>query len=324
MTLIKSMTPGNEVIGFYLAKELQVRQTNGTPAKDYFDITLCDASSEINAKFWDPSPDDKELIFSLDIVKVQGVVQLYQEKPQLKVTRMRKATSEDGYVLTDFIRSAPVQAVDLLHTIKTTAASIQDTSIRAIVEFCIAKVGDKLMHYPAGKSMHHAFYAGLAYHICRMIDLGESICRQRPFLNPDYLKAGIILHDIAKTEEMDAQLGVVSDYSLSGKLLGHIAIACNWVNEAVFRLELSPADERIIALQHIILSHHNKGEWGSPVQPQLAEAVALHYIDQLDAKLQAVEDAIDMTSDHELWTKPIRVIENKPVFRLDQALKSNS
>lgn len=311
------MAVGDEIVGFYLVKELQVKQTNATPnnpSKDYFDLVLCDTSSEIPAKMWEVSPTDKETFFPLDIVKIKTTVTTFKDKPQLKITKMRKATEEDGYSLTDFIRSAPVQAVDLLHVIKTTAASIGNATIRSIVEYAIAKVGDKLMHYPAAKTHHHAFYSGLAYHICRMLELGDFICRQRPFLNADLLIAGIILHDIAKTEEMEAELGIVSDYSLRGKLLGHIAIGSLWVQEAAMQLGLPLDHENILALQHIILSHHNLGEWGSPVQPQLPEAIALHYIDQLDAKLQATEDAIDMAPVHESWTPKIRTLENQAIY----------
>jgi 3'-5' exoribonuclease len=90
----------------------------------------------------------------------------------------------------------------------------------------------------------------------------------------------------------------------------------SWITEAAIHLEIETNSEKVIALQHMILSHHNKGEWGSPVQPQLPEAVALHYIDTLDAKLQAVEDALDSLSPAEEWTLPIRAIENKAVYRL--------
>ncbi|MDF2961341.1 MAG: metal dependent phosphohydrolase, partial [Paenibacillus sp.] len=147
-------------------------------------------------------------------------------------------------------------------------------------------------------------------------EIGDFICKQRPFLNADLLKAGIILHDIAKPEEMVAQLGIVSDYSNQGKLLGHIAMASNWITEAAIKCGIDLQSERVLALQHLVLAHHNLGEWGSPVQPQTAEAVALHHIDALDAKLQMVEDALDVLPDTESWTPVIRGLENKPVYRM--------
>lgn len=316
MTLIKQLQQDDDFVGFYILKELSVKLTNNTPPKDYFDIVLGDASGQISAKYWDVSATDKETFFPLDLVKVQGVVQLYREKLQVKITRLRKATAADGVAITDFVRSAPLQSVDLVYTIKQAMESISDPEIKTIVAYCVKKVDDKLMHVPAAKTHHHAYFAGLAYHIVRMLELGEFVCKQRPFLNADMVKAGIILHDIAKPEEMISQLGIVADYSVQGKLVGHIAMASNWITEAAIRSEIDLDSPKVLGLQHLVLSHHNLGEWGSPVQPQTAEAVALHHIDAIDAKLQMVEDALDTTAATEEWTPMIRGLENKAIYRL--------
>ncbi|MHA0856666.1 3'-5' exoribonuclease YhaM family protein [Paenibacillus sp. CMAA1364] len=316
MTLINTLTNQEEFTGYYLLKELEVKQTNGTPPKDYFDITLGDASGQLSAKYWDVKPMEKETLFAMDMVKIQGVAHVYRERLQVKINKIRKVTEDDHVSITDFIRSAPVLPVDLMYAIKQSIESITDTKMRTIVEYCVDKVGDKLMHYPAAKMHHHAFYAGLTYHIVRMLELGEFICKQRPFLNADLIKAGIILHDIAKTEEMTAELGIVKEYSVQGKLLGHISMASNWITEAAIRSDIDLQSELIICLQHMVLSHHNLGEWGSPVQPQMAEAVALHFIDAMDAKLQMVEDALDTTPQTEEWTPFIRGLENKAIYRM--------
>lgn len=316
MTLIKELTTNDEFVGFYLLKELELKQTNTSPAKDYFDLVLCDASGQLPAKYWDVKETEKDDFSPMTLVKVQGIVQLYREKPQVKITRIRNVSNEDGVSLTDFIRAAPIESAELLEVIYRVIESIWDPVIRDIVSFCVDKVSEKLAHYPAAKMHHHAYFAGLAYHIVRMLEIGEFLCKQRPFLNADMIKAGIILHDIAKPEEMIAQLGVVTDYSTQGKLIGHIAMAAGWITEAALRLELPLDSEQVIGLQHLILSHHNLGEWGSPVQPQTAEAVALHYIDALDAKLQMAEDALSANSDKELWTQPVRGLENKALYRM--------
>lgn len=316
MTLIKELTTNDEFVGFYLLKELELKQTNTSPAKDYFDLVLCDASGQLPAKYWDVKETEKDDFTPMTLVKVQGIVQLYREKPQVKITRIRNVSNEDGVSLTDFIRAAPIESAELLEVIYRVIESISDPVIRDIVSFCVDKVSEKLAHYPAAKMHHHAYFAGLAYHIVRMLEIGEFLCKQRAFLKEDMIKAGIILHDIAKPEEMIAQLGVVTDYSTQGKLIGHIAMAAGWITEAALRLELPLDSEQVIGLQHLILSHHNLGEWGSPVQPQTAEAVALHYIDALDAKLQMAEDALSATSDKELWTQPVRGLENKALYRM--------
>ncbi|AKG33800.1 3'-5' exoribonuclease YhaM family protein [Paenibacillus durus] len=316
MKQINQLAPQDEFIGFYLIRELTVKQTNGNPPKDYFDIVLSDSSGQLTAKYWDVSTADKETFFPMGLVKVQGNAHLYREKLQIKISKMRLATEKDGVSLTDFIRSAPIRPVDLIYTIKQAMGSISDPEIRTIVAYCVGKVEEKLMHYPAAKTHHHAYFAGLAYHMARMLEIGDFLCKQRPFLNPDLLKAGIILHDIAKPEEMIAELGIVSDYSVQGKLLGHIAMASSWITEAAIRSNIDLSSPKVLGLQHLVLSHHNLGEWGSPVQPQTAEAVALHHIDAMDAKLQMVEDALDTTPESEEWTPFIRGLENKAVYRM--------
>ncbi|OBR63964.1 phosphohydrolase [Paenibacillus oryzae] len=316
MTLIKDLSTNDEFVGFYLLKELELKQTNTSPAKDYFDLVLCDSSGQLPAKYWDVKETERDNFSPMTLIKVQGVVQLYREKPQLKIIRIRNIREEDGVSLTDFIRAAPMGSTELLEVIDRVIESISDPVIRDIVSFCVDKVREKLAHYPAAKMHHHAYFAGLAYHVVRMLEIGEFLCKQRPFLNADMIKAGIILHDIAKPEEMIAQLGVVTDYSTQGKLIGHIAMAASWITEAALRLELPLDSQQVIGLQHLILSHHNLGEWGSPVQPQTAEAVALHHIDALDAKLQMAEDALSATSDKELWTQPIRGLENKALYKM--------
>ncbi|WP_058302037.1 3'-5' exoribonuclease YhaM family protein [Gorillibacterium timonense] len=316
MTLIKDLSANDEFVGYYLLKELELKQTNTSPAKDYFDLVLCDASGQLPAKYWDVKETERDNFSPMTLVKVQGIVQLYREKPQVKITRIRNIRDEDGVSLTDFIRAAPMGSTELLVIINKVIESISDLVIRDLVSFCVDKVREKLAHYPAAKMHHHAYFAGLAYHIVRMLEIGEFLCKQRPFLNVDMIKAGIILHDIAKPEEMIAQLGVVTDYSTQGKLIGHIAMAASWITEAALRLELPLHSQQVIGLQHLILSHHNLGEWGSPVQPQTAEAVALHHIDALDAKLQMAEDALSATSDKELWTQPVRGLENKALYRM--------
>lgn len=316
MTLIRQLTNQDDFIGFYLLKEVEVKQTNSTPPKDYLDIVLCDATGELPAKLWDASATDKETFFPMGLVKVQGIVQTYRDRLQIKIAKIRPAREEDGVKLTDFIRSAPISPVDLIHTIRQVIAGIADEEIRAIVNFCVGKVEDKLDQAPAAKTHHHAYFGGLAYHMVRMLEIADFLCRQRPFLNGDLLKAGIILHDIAKPEEMVAQLGIVSEYSLQGKLVGHISMASNWITEAAVRLGMNLDSPKVMGLQHLVLSHHNLGEWGSPVQPQMAEAVALHYIDAMDAKLQMVEDALATTPESDDWTPMIRGLENKAIYKL--------
>lgn len=315
MTVIKQLVDKEDFTGYYLLKECELKQTNATPPKDYFDIVLSDKSGTISAKWWDISAADKETFAPMMLVKLKGITHIYRDKLQVKVQRVRKVTPEDGVSITDFVRTAPITSDNLVATIRNVTKEISNEQIQAMVTYCLDKVADKLAHYPAAKTHHHAYFGGLAYHTVRMLEIGRFVCHQRPFLNPDLIYAGIILHDIAKTAEMTAELGVVSEYSVQGKLIGHIALAANWITEAAIKLNIDVDSEVVVVLSHIVLAHHGLLEWGSPVQPQIAEAIALHLIDSLDAKLQMVEDALEATPERDQWTAMVRGLDNKAIYR---------
>jgi 3'-5' exoribonuclease len=235
-SLIRNLRDGDELVGFYLIKEIEAKQTGSSIPKDYLDLVLADSSGAISAKYWDASKTDIETFFPMCLVKVQGMVQVYRDKLQVKVIRIRKTAEQDGVKITDFIRSAPITADELLPIIRKSIDSLINEEIRAIGTYCFEKVEDKMHSSPAAKYHHHAYYGGLAYHIVRMLEVGEFICMQRPFLNSDLIKAGIILHDIAKPVEMISEYGMVLDYSNQGKLIGHISMASNWLTEAAIKL----------------------------------------------------------------------------------------
>ncbi|ANE45359.1 phosphohydrolase [Paenibacillus swuensis] len=316
MTLIKNLKLDYEFAGYYLLKELETKHTtNSTLQKKYFDLVLSDSSGQISAKYWDVNPDETDMFKVMTLVKVKGVVINFRDRLQVKINNIQNVNSKDNVKITDYIRSAPIEASELINKINLHICQIKDKEIRTIVEFCVKKAKKKLEHYPAAKIHHHSYFAGLAYHIVRMLEIGDFLCNQRPFLNKDFLIAGIILHDIAKTEEYEASIGVVTDYSTKGKLIGHIVIATNWILEATILNKLEVNSEKVMLLQHLVLSHHNIAEWGSPVQPQLAEAVALHLIDSMDAKLQMAEDAINTIPLDEKWTSSIKGLDNNAMFR---------
>ncbi|MFB9330058.1 3'-5' exoribonuclease YhaM family protein [Paenibacillus aurantiacus] len=312
---INSLTSGQGIEAVYLLKTATPKLTNATPAKEYLDIVLSDKTGEIEAKLWDVTAVQKEIFKAPMLVRIAGNVHTYNDKLQLRINRIAETDLLDGSNMIEFVRSAPEDPDHLVTVIKQTAGMIGHNDIRRIVLDCIERAGRRLETYPAAKAMHHAYNGGLAYHTKRMLELGEYLITQRPFLNADLLRAGIILHDIAKTEEMTAELGVVQEYSTRGKLIGHISLASNWIVDAASRLGIELDSEPVMLLQHMVLSHHNLGEWGSPVQPQTPESVALHLIDQLDAKLQAAEDALSALSEGEEWTPAVPSLERKALYR---------
>lgn len=311
---IKDFQIGETIIGYYLLKRIELKRT--TANKEYFDITLSDKTGEITAKLWEVTNEHKEQLTSPMIVRVQGTVQTFKDKLDFKISNIRPVTKEKEdrrFTVENLIQTAPIKSDKLLNIIQEKIFSIRNSTIREVTQYCFNKTKDKLSYYPAAKSVHHSFYSGLAYHIVRMIELAEFLCKQRPFLNHDLLIAGIILHDLGKTLELTAKIGEETSYSNEGKLLGHISIVYGWTVE--YASKNDDTSEGLLLLQHLILSHHDKGEWGSPVKPQIAEAVALHYIDNIDAKLQSVEDALRSAACEETWTQPIKAIDNYSIYK---------
>ena len=177
-------------------------------------------------------------------------------------------------------------------------AQFEDIGLKKIVMYFLEKYKEKLLYYPAAKQNHHAIFGGLLYHIKRMLNVGQKISEVYPHINKELLYSGIILHDIEKINEMDATLnGIVTDYTREGKLLGHISTGI--VELGKIELDEDITNEKILLLQHMILSHHYKPEYGSPKQPMFIEAELLHHIDNIDAKVFMFQKETDKLKPNE-------------------------
>jgi len=312
---INELVTGTNQAFLAIVKEFSFGRTNNGQGSEYMDLTLADSSGDISGKIWDVGYHQKAQVTQFGLVRAEGPISLYKEKKQIKITSIEKVVIDDSVNILDYVKTAPIASDSLVKYIHGVANLITDDVLKAITWYCIEKVGDALGQAPAAQKMHHAYFGGLAYHMSRMLQIGNWIIESRPIINGSLLRAGIILHDIAKPVEMIHSMGMVADYSFEGKLIGHINLIYGWILEACYKLGIDPADKRVSLLQHLVLSHHNTGEWGSPVQPQTIEAVALHYIDQLDAKLQMAEDAILSSDPETQWTPKVFSLENKPLYK---------
>ncbi len=219
------------------------------------------------------------------------------------IERIRLAEETDGVAMEDLVRTAPMNPSDML-------AELQD--IRAVIKYLVGLNREKLMTYPAAMKYHYDFYGGLLYHIISMLRLAVFVVGKYPLLRYDLLAAGITLHDIAKMEELDAENGIVADYTVEGKLLGHIVQGILMVENAA--RELGIEGEAVTLLQHLIATHHEKKKFGSPVEPQLPEAVALCYIDLLDSRMGAIQKTVDELRPGERFTEPVKELGNRRVY----------
>lgn len=308
---IADFNVNDRIEGFYIIKEIEAKTaSNGNL---YLDIKLGDNTGDINAKFWDCKAEDMNIYSVNSIVKVRGEVNEWQGKKQLRIILMRLAVETDNVKLEELVQSAPYDSQQMYNQIQNYIKKIANQDISRIVTEILEDYKDKLLFYPAAKQNHHSIRSGLLYHIMRMLMVAEKLTEVYTNVNRDLLYAGIILHDIAKIDEMEAnELGIVSEYTVEGQLLGHIVQGIKIVNDVSKRLGTNR--EISILLQHMILSHHYEPEFGSPKKPMIPEAEILHYIDIIDARMYDMEKALSNIKSSE-FTDKIWVLDNRKLFK---------
>lgn len=303
---------GERVEGFYIIKSVECKTTNSNNKK-YMDFNLGDKTGEINSKLWECDENTKNLYESNTIVKVKGTVLNWQNTLQLKIEKIRNTTSEDKVNPNDFVQTAPIDADVMYNDILKCVENISNEDIRKILVEILSDYEEKLKIYPAAKKNHHSIRSGLLYHIITMLNGAEKLSEIYTFINTDILYAGVILHDMAKIEEMiSSDLGIISEYSIEGQLLGHITQGVKMVEN--YGNKVNADKEIIMILQHMILSHHYEPEYGSPVKPMIPEGELLHYLDIMDARLYDMKKALQDTEVGQ-FSDRIYSLENRRVYK---------
>lgn len=248
-----------------------------------------------------------------NIIKVDASVEEYKGSLQLKINKIRKAVEEDNYDLDAIIPRAPIPPERMFAILTRFIDAIKDEKLKTAVAAIVQKHKAKLMHYPAAKTNHHSYHGGLLQHITTMLLAAEKLSALYE-VNTDLLYAGIILHDIGKVYELVTdETSLNTEYTLEGEMLGHIAIGLR-ITEAAEGLDA----EKKLLLQHMILSHHQNPEWGSPKRPMLKEAELLHHLDMIDARMQDFDRAVAQTEAGELSPR-LPAIDRK-VYRKTESL----
>ncbi|MFQ3543773.1 3'-5' exoribonuclease YhaM [Halobacillus rhizosphaerae] len=281
--------------------------SNGRP---FLTLLLKDATGEIDAKLWEASSEDEELFQQGELVKVAGEVGKFRNKPQLKIHNIRPAQTTDGLQISDFIEKAPVNKEDLMDRLTEAIFEMKNPNLQRITRHFVKKHQEDLLHYPAAVRNHHEYVSGLAHHIVSMLNLARELAKLYPDINQDLLYAGIILHDLGKLKEFTSP--AAPSYTLEGKLIGHIPLMSEDIRIAANELQID--GEEVTILQHMILSHHGKAEWGSPKPPLVREAELLHQIDMLDARMNMVNRALNKTAPGE-FTEKIFPMEQRKFYK---------
>ena len=278
------------------ARDVRPKRSGGF----YLHVLLGDRTGEIEGRVWENVDETAKLFEPDDVVKVRGTVERYNGRPQVIVQRIRRCQEEE-FDESDFCPVSEREPEEMLAELRSRVEGIQSEPLRSLLGrmLCDEDLVRALKVAPGAMRLHHAYRGGLLQHVLSVIGLTSKLAEHYPRLNLDLLVAGAILHDIGKTQELTAarRLG----YSTRGQLIGHVALGLEILERHVATFEGFSLPLRTL-LQHLIFSHHGEVEKGALREPMLAEAVTLHALDELDARLEQVWRLIDQAPEGEEWT----------------------
>lgn len=308
MKKIKDFKEGDRIKDVYLVKDVR----NGTTVKGaaYLTVTLQDNSGMIEGKFWDVKESDREVIQTGKLVQFSFEVLLYNKNLQLRINRC-EAVDMASVNMDDYVIASAFSESERRKSVHDFVESIENPVYKQLVTGMLDYVGDKYYTYPAASKIHHNWLGGLSEHSLSMTEMAEDVCRHYPQLNRDLLISATLIHDVGKTAEMSG--AVTTEYTLEGRLEGHISLANGWLSQVAEKLKLEDRQETVF-LHHMILSHHGHYEFGSPVLPMLQEAEALSLIDNLDARMNTLKQALDATKP-DAWTSKLFALENRQFYK---------
>ena len=309
---VSAMALNDEIEGFYILKSANPKVTaNGKP---FLTGALSDRTGVMEMKVWDyagplTAADEGK------VVKVRGTVGEFRGMPQFTASRIRLAAADDQVDPASLVPTAPIDREAAMAALQKWAASIEDEDYRAVAEAMLERHGQALERIPAAKSVHHAFLGGLLMHTANMMKLAEFLAElYRDTIDRSLLLAGTLLHDMAKEQEfVFSQLGLATDYSVKGQLLGHLVMGAQEAARVAETLHVP--EEKSVLLQHLILSHHGEPEFGAAVRPLCAEAELLSLIDAVDSRMEIYRETYD-TMDAGTFSPRIFALEKK-VFKHD-------
>lgn len=297
---IQEISEGERIDSFFAVQDASLLTT--AAGKPYIRLTLMDATGKVQANMWDGNEDIYASFTVGDVIKVRAQVETYRGSIQLKISNLRPALDSE-VDLAAFVptTNADVDALD--QELDRLIASVTDGDYNTLLHtfFDDSEVRTAFVRSPAAKENHHGYVGGLLEHTVNLTRIAEVFCATTTTpLDRDLLLTGALLHDIGKIRELSVHTAI--EYTDEGKLVGHLVIGALMVAERAAGIKNFPEDKKWL-VQHLVLSHHGLREYGSPVLPATPEALALHHIDNLDAKTVAAVRLIDAdTNERSRWT----------------------
>ena len=304
---VKQIKAGDSVDDvFVLSEKVMSQKRDGS---NYLNIVLSDRTGTLKGVVWDKVETMSADVAAGDIVAIKGTVSDYRGALQIVVRDMSLLAGLDVDV-SDFLPATVRNVDDMLERLKRIVQSIQCEHLKALLEafFQDEAFIQGFKAAPAAKKMHHAYVGGLLEHTLSMAMLADKIAGHYGGINRDLLLAGVILHDIGKIEEFEYRIKI--DYTDAGRLLSHIVIGLQMIDTKLTTIKDFPAQQALL-LKHLIVSHHGIREFGSPEMPKTLEAVLLHYIDDIDSKINGIRDFIASEDSGEAWTSFHRMLERQ-------------
>lgn len=285
----------------FMVHKKQIRDFKNKPGK-YLTLLIGDRTGQMEAKIWDRAEEFASRFEEEDIVLLEGRVELFNDKLQLKVVNLHKVHEYD---IDDFLPKTTKDVDKLFNYIKS--VNIQNRYLKSLLEafFNDHEFISLFKKAPAAKSLHHCYLGGLVEHTYEVIKICELICELFPQIDREFLLTGAILHDIGKIEEL--KFTKVIDYTDEGRLIGHVVMGERAVSERMNRIDGFPKELKM-RMSHLLLSHHGEYEWGSPKRPKTLEACTLHYAENLDAQVNRFIQLIEKEKD-KTWADYDRLLE---------------
>jgi 3'-5' exoribonuclease len=320
---VADLTPDQNITSYFLVFEKEVRSTR--EGKAYLRLELGDRTGTVEARMWDRFEEAASAISRDDFVKVQARVDIFRNRPQLILEKLRKADVSEVEPA-DFYATTKANVDELWARLREHVAGIRDANIRQMVESVLddPEIGPRYRRAPAAKTMHHAYLGGLLEHVVSLCELSAVVAGHYPEVNKDFLLAGAVLHDVGKVYELSYERSL--GYTTEGQLIGHIVMAVEIIGRKSGAIAGFP-EELATLLKHLVLSHHGHYEFGSPKLPMFREAVMLHYLDDLDSKMGAMTAMLASDRGEPGWTERggalerrlLRVEDYLPSAKLEQA-----
>jgi 3'-5' exoribonuclease len=285
---VNELKPNQVVETSFLVQSKEIRQKKG--GELYLSLFLADRTGELDAKMWDNVSDVLNEFERDDFVKVKGIIQVFHNKPQMTIHRVRRM-DESEVQFADYFPSSQRDAGEMWLELRGIVAAMTNPHLKGLLEAVLddEEIARRYRLAPAAKQIHHAFLGGLIEHVLSLCGMAKMAAAHYANIDIDLLIAGVVLHDVGKIYELNYDRGF--SYSNEGQLIGHISIGMRMVGDKLRGLPDFPPLMRSL-VEHMILSHHGRLEFGSPKEPMFPEAQLLHHLDDMDSKMECLRSLI--------------------------------